>query len=160
MFSLSTNTEAFVSSNAESRRNFLIAISQKLPGAVVSFIGKIQQEQMSGRHGDSGTNIVTNQLRLGWNQPNGEGLKSVSVDQNQYVKAMVWSTTPYAPYHENGGTYQVPQHFSMSRNGKSFSVRAHPVHYTKRLHIGEAWEADFAPSMVGVINDAAAEFLR
>lgn len=138
-----TNTDKFLTANRESRVRFLEDVKKKLPAAEIEFIGKIKLEQMSGQQGYRYTNVVTNQLRGDW-------YSSTSVTPNQTIQAQVWSTTPYAPIHEYGGPVQ-----RVSKLGKSYVI-----HYHKRLFIGEAWEATFAPDMARIINDSATEYLR
>lgn len=143
MVTIKTNTEKFLAANRESRVKFLEDVLKKLPAVTVEFVGKIKLEQMSGQQGYRYTNVVTDQLRGDW-------FTKAEVTSNQSVKAFVWSTTPYAPLHENGGDFQ-----KVSKLGKSYVV-----HYHKRLFIGEAFEQSFAPEMARAINDSAAEWLR
>lgn len=50
------------------------------------------------------------------------------------IKAIVQagSLAPYAGVHEYGGTFSIPEHASVSRLGKAFTVRAHSATYPER----------------------------
>jgi len=42
------------------------------------------------------------------------------------------SLAPYAFVHEYGGTFQIPEHLSVSRLGRSFTVHAHSATFPER----------------------------
>jgi phage gpG-like protein len=41
----------------------------------------------------------------------------------------------YAGVHEYGGTFQIPEHLSVSRSGKQFTVHAHSATYPERSYM-------------------------
>lgn len=59
-----------------------------------------------------------------------------SVEQSgDTVAALVQGGGAFAPYgviHEDGGTFQIPDHMSTSKLGKSFLVRAHQATFPER----------------------------
>lgn len=159
---IKTNTEQFLQHNQEKRREFIEDVALRMAQGELLFITDIKQKQMSGQRGSLGTNVITDMLRSKW--------FNTTIRQNQNVKAMVWSTTPYAPLHEEGGTFMVPahgvkEHMRKSKNGVEYNVAAHivmdhQVVFHKRLRIGEAWEQTFIPNMRKQIDASAAKYLR
>ncbi len=158
---IKSNITPFIQGRVQNRAKFLDAVSNRLGRAELLFIGDIKAKQMSGQHGSTGTNVITGMLRRQW--------YNTTIRQNQSVQALVWSTTPYAPLHEDGGIVRIPghtvrAHMRRGKKGGSHPVRAHAVashwvQYHARLRIGEAWERDFVPEMTRIITQAAKEFL-
>jgi phage gpG-like protein len=137
-----------VAANAAHRAAFMDEVARLFARQESDFINMIKKDQMSySKEGPAmltGTRVQTGKLRRDWYNTN--------IRQNQSIKAMVWSTTPYAPLHEEGGLVRKTSAF-----GKA--TRPYWVHYQKRLHVGEAWQQDFEPKMQANINAAAAKFL-
>ena len=147
-FTLKTNTAEFLAKNTASRNLFLEDVQTRLNRAELFFIGDIQKNQMTGHFGPGGTlgtRVVTGMLRRNWFQ------KTIII--NKKIKALVWTTTPYAPLHEEGGLVRKTSAF-----GKP--TRPYWVHYTKRLHIGEAWDTQFQVTMKKEIDASAVKYLR
>lgn len=48
------------------------------------------------------------------------------------------STARYGKVHEYGGTYDIPEHMSMSRLGKKFVVKAHQATFPERSYLRSA----------------------
>lgn len=173
---LVSNTERVVSSNQAARAAFIEDVAKRLAQREMLFIADVKSKQMSGRQGHLYTNVVTGNLRRKWfNQ---------TIRENQSIKAIVWSTTPYAPGLElqegeqEASPVRIPEHTvrehyrrvvahgpAKSKRGKrpqaetlvrSHTVRAHWVLSYKRLRIGQAWQADFIPKMREDINAAVA----
>ena len=171
-----SNTERFIATNQAARAAFIEDVASRMAQQERLFITDIQSKQMSGQKGKLYTNVVTGNLRRKWfNQ---------TIRQNQSVKALVWSTTPYAPHLElqegesnpapvRIGEHMVREHYrtvqaqgpARSKRGKrpqgetlvrAHVVRAHWVLSYKRLRIGEAWEKDFIPKMRENITAAMA----
>ncbi len=91
---LVTNTAQFLKANAAKREEFLKLATLNLNREELFFIGKMQQERMSGRREDpvgaDYTRVQTGMLRRNWfNQ---------TVAQNSGITFSVFSTTPYAPF--------------------------------------------------------------
>ncbi len=140
-----SNLPKFQQATKEKQGEFIAAVQLKLDRLNRFFIGKIQKEQMNFRKDGppvpNGTRVQTGMLKRNWFQQ--------AVVTGQSVKARVWSTTPYAPLHENGGTIQ--RNTAWGRITKPYKVVYH-----KRLHIGEAWQASYMPEMRNAINQAFA----
>ena len=139
-FALTTNTPRFLASSIDKKAEFLFKASQMIAQETLFFIAAIKLKMMSfprsGPPQSDGTRVQTGMLRRNWfNQV---------VAPNQAIQAKVWSTTPYAPMHEYGGDFD-----RVSSRGKHFVV-----HMPKRLHVGQAWVADFLPNMRKAINTA------
>lgn len=173
---LVSNTEKVLQASGAARQAFIEDVARRIAQRELLFIADIKSKQMSGRQGDLYTNVVTGMLRRNW--------FNTTIRQNQSIKAMVWSTTPYAPHLElqDGeqavSPVQVREHVvgeyyrrtraqgpAKSKRGKppqaetlvrAHTVRAHWVLSYKRLRIGQAWQSDFAPKMREDINAAFA----
>ncbi len=161
-FTLESNFAAWNMARNEKRAEFKEKLQVGLKDLNLLFIAKIQQEQMnfprSGGTRSFGTRVITSQLKWEW--------KEATVGANQAILCRVWSTTPYAPMHENAekdgaptdGVYSVPEHSRTSRTtGKTSIVRQHLVYFPKRLHVGEAWRQDYARGFVKRVNKIFAE---
>ncbi len=175
----SSNSRQFLQNNKEKQIEFLAEVQVKISALNRLFIGKIQREQMNFPRNNGtkhsgprafGTRVITGQLKRGWYDQ--------VIMNNQHINARVWSTTPYAPMHENAnkdgtpnnGTFQVPAHTrrppadkrsfdiktkrALQKPSYTIVVKAHAVHFTKRLHVGEAWQNDYMPAMRVAINKA------
>ncbi len=173
---LVSNTGKIVEVGRKASADFLADVARRLLRRELQFIADIKSKQMSGRNGDRGVNVITGNLRRKW--------FNEVVPQNQHVKAMVWSTTPYAPHLEQqegrpmAEQVQIAEHTvneyyrrtraqgpARSKRGKApqaetlvkaHTVRAHFVLVRRRLQIGQAWRADFIPKMREDINAALA----
>ncbi len=91
---LVTNTAEFLKANQATRTRFFEQVATNLNRQELFFIGKMQQERMSGRRqdpvGSDYTRVQTGMLRRNWfNQ---------TVAQNAGITFSVFSTTPYAPF--------------------------------------------------------------
>lgn len=152
-FTLTTNTQGFLSAQMKKRTDFMAKAIQLIQQDTLYFIALIQSTQMSfprrGPVREDGTRMQSGDLKRGW--------FNEVVAPNQAIQARVWTRIPYAPYHENGGTFEVPEHERHMKSGKVVTVRAHSITFQKRLHIGEAWTQDFLPKMRDAINTAFAQ---
>lgn len=173
---LISNTGKIVEINRKANAEFLADLAQRLNRSELGFVAEIKSKQMSGQQGKLYTNVITGNLRRKW--------FNEVVPQNQSVKAMVWSTAPYAPHLElhdgeqAASAIRIPDHTvqehyrqvrahgpAKTKRGKapqaSILVRAHTVraHWQmsyKRLRIGQAWQSDFMPKMRQDITAAVA----
>ena len=122
--------------------DFMPRVQQAMYFGMQQFAGKIQSEQMSGRNGSVGLNVVTGNLR-----------RSISVNtldwgsNNPGVTMRIGAK--YAIVHETG-IQNVPRHkvsaHSRSRGGATSMIKAHfrKAHvkkYPKRLQVRSTWNS-------------------
>lgn len=155
---IKSNVSVVVSSNQAKRAAFMDGAANAIYRATNDFKNKIQDERMHRQATGVGTNVVTGMLRRDW--------FNLAIRENQTIKALVWSTTPYAPIHEDGGAYEIPGGTvkAFTRKGgvkvRSHWRSGHFVHYKSVLGIGEAWEKDFLPMMEKQLIAMAAKTLQ
>lgn len=69
------------------------------------------------------------------------------------------SLAPYAGVHEYGGVFTVPEHMSVSRRGKAFSVRAHSATFPERSYMRTSLEENISV-FLEEINKAIGESIK
>ncbi|HLI84787.1 MAG TPA: hypothetical protein VKV17_12770 [Bryobacteraceae bacterium] len=65
----------------------------------------------------------------------------------------------YGKVHEDGGTYDIPEHYSMSRKGRKFIVRPHQATFPQRSYLRSAL-AENVGHITEVVRGAVQEAIQ
>lgn len=142
-------------------------LAQELNRETLYFIGRIQNEQMSGRHGNIGLNVDTGNLRRSW-------FMKTSRESGGFVTS-AYTSVKYAAIHQYGGTVHIPARESVlsfgGRRGRFVSpskkafingakgqrqqkvhIRGHDIHIPKRLFVIEAFEKEMPARYLAAVQ--------